>query len=273
MSEAPFDPPPSPPTPAAVRPTAREWVALLRWPVALVLVVALAVAGLWRVVTALESAGRATAQLPLAAAERLAALARGVLRGDVTERFLAAIPTVAPSASGNLEVAVAESVETISRSDERWALWDLLPLGTTAVEIRVPVTYRYHVRLDERWTVEVEDGFCRVLAPALRPSLPPAIHTDRIDRHVQEGWLRFDADEQLAELERRLTPELASLAAGPRHLALVREPSRQAVARFVRAWLLTQDAWGAERVRAIQVVFADERAPRFEPPATLVLGD
>jgi hypothetical protein len=26
-------------------------------------------------------------------------------------------------------------------------------------------------------------------------------------------------------------------------------------------------------VRTIQVVFADERAPRFEPPATLVLGD
>jgi hypothetical protein len=255
--------------------TARDWVVLLRWPLALVLVVALAVVAIWRIVGALEGAGRATARLPSAAAERLESIARGLLTGDVTERFLAAVPTVAPSAAGNLEVAVAESVETISRSDERRALWDLVPLGTTTVELRVPVTWRYHVRLDDRWTVEVSDGFCTVRAPALRPSQPPAIHTDRIERRAEASWLRFDADVQLAGLEQRLTPSLAGIAGDPRHLALVREPARRAVARFVRAWLLTQDAWGAERVRAIQVVFADERAARdeLELPATLVLGD
>jgi hypothetical protein len=254
----------------------RDWVRLLRWPVAAVLIAGLLTLGLWRLVVAFENAGRAAAALPSAAADRLVEAARGLLSGNVTESFLAAIPTVAPSSGGALEVAVAESVESLTRSDERHALWDLVPLGTTTVEIQVPVTYRYHVRLDESWTVEVENGICRVLAPALRASLPPAIHTDRIERRAEEAWLRFDAAQQLLELERQLTPRLSRLAADPRHLALVREPSRQAVARFVRAWLLTRAAWGPERVRAIQVRFADEReaaeADR-ELPVTLLLGD
>lgn len=251
----------------------RELIVLLRWPVAAVLATALVVALLWRVVSSIEAAGRATRALPGAAAERFAELARGLLTGDVTERFLSSLPTLVPLAGGRLEVAIAESVETISRSDERRAAWDLIPLGTTTVELRVPVTYRYHVVLDERWSVEVTDGFCRVEAPALRPSLPPAIHTDRIERRAESSWLRFDAAEQLAALETRLTPRLSTLAADPRRLALVRESSRQTVARFVRAWLLAQEAWGADRVRAIQVVFADEVGAANEPPVALVFGD
>jgi hypothetical protein len=266
--------PPRAPTPRPdERIPTREWVRLLRWPLATVAAVALVVALLWRLVTAFESAGRAAAALPGAAADRIEAIARGFLTGNVTESFLAAVPTVAPTVSGNLEVAVAESVETVTRSDERSAFWDLVPLGTTTVEIRVPVTYRYHVRLDEKWSVVVEDGFCRVEAPALQPSQPPALHTHRIERRTESSWLRFDAADQLAELERQLTPRLQRLAGDPRHLALVREPARQAVARFVRAWLLTRDSWGADGVRAIHVAFADDRTDGIESPVTLVLGD
>jgi hypothetical protein len=53
----------------------------------------------------------------------------------------------------------------------------------------------------------------------------------------------------------------------------VREPARQTVARFVRAWLLTQNAWDAERILAIRVTFADEGVADLEIPPTLVLGD
>jgi hypothetical protein len=257
--------------------TSRDRIAdrirLLRWPVAFVLVAGLIFAGVWRGLVAFESAGRAVAGIPSAAAEELSELARGLLSGNVTETFLAAIPEVAPNSGGALEVAVAESVESLSRTDERLALWDLLSLGTTTVEVRVPVTYRYHVRLDESWTVEIRDGFCTVLAPPLRPSQPPAIHTDRIERRSESSWLRSDAPQQLAELERQLTPRLMTLAADPRHRALVREPARQAVARFVRAWLLTREEWGPERVRAIEVRFADEPGDRLAAPVTLVLGD
>jgi hypothetical protein len=230
-------------------------------------------------VAGIERASAAAVALPGALAKSLGDAARGLLSGNVTETFLAQIPTVAPSGGGHLEVAVAESVESLTRSDERFAFWDLVPLGTTTVEVRVPVTYRYHLRLDDEWEVSVADGFCRVRAPALRVSQPPAIHTERVERRVAESWLRFDAAEQLAALERQLTPRLSQIAGDPRHMALVREPARQAVARFVRAWLLTRGAWGPENVRAIQVVFADERGERedssveAETPVTLMVGD
>lgn len=254
--------------------SSREWVRLLRWPVALVVIAALLVVALALVLARLERLGAAAGRLPAALAERAERVARGLLTGNVTERFLTDLPTVTAAEGGRLEVAIAESVETLGRTDERWVLWDLLPLGTTTVEIRVPVTYRYHVRLDEPWTVRVEDGLCRVEAPALRPSLPPAIHTDRIERRAEAGWLRFDAAEQLATLERSLTPRLAGLARDPRHLAFAREPARLAVARFVRAWLLGREAWGAGGVRAIAVTFADEGlAGETALPPTLLLGD
>ena len=192
---------------------------------------------------------------------------------NVTEKFLAGIPNFMPLGGGNLDVAVAENVEVLSRSDERFAFWDLLSLGTTTVEIRVPVTYRYHLKLDDRWTVTVVDGVCRVEAPALRPSLPPAIHTDRMERRADASWLRFDAVEQMTALEQQLTPELSRIARDPRHLALAREPARRTVARFARAWLLSEGAWGADRVRAISVTFADEKVAAADLPATLVLGD
>ena len=266
---------PAPP-PAGEKPGSEpsaHWLVAFRWPLAAVAAVALVVALLWRIVVSVESAGRAAASLPERAAERIAEWAAGFLTGDVTERFLAGIPTVAPIGGGNLEVAVAESVETLSRSDEQRAFWDLLSLGTTTVEIRVPVTYRYHLKLDDPWRVTVTDGFCRVEAPALRPSLPPAVHTDRMERRAEESWLRFDAAERMSELEARLTPELSRMARDPLHLALVREPARQTVARFVRSWLLSQGAWRVDGVRAISVSFADERGGPQDVPATLVIGD
>jgi hypothetical protein len=261
-----------PPAPEPSRGQLARWLTAWRWPLVALAIAALVVALAWRVVVSIENAGRAAAALPGAAAERLSAWARGLLTGDVTRRFLVAVPTLSPMGSGNLEVAVAESVESISRTDERRAFWDLLSLGTTTVEIRVPVTYRYHLRFDDRWKVTVADGVCRVAAPALRPSLPPAIHTDRMERRVDESWLRFDGAAQLAALESTLTPELSRLARDRRHLALVRESARGTVARFARGWLMTEGAWDEERVRAIVVTFADEPAAPAPVP-TLVLGD
>jgi hypothetical protein len=267
---------PMSPLPASAPPPrgARAWVLLLRWPLAVVAVALVALAGLHLVLDRIDRLGRAAGRFPGELAARAEAVARGLLTGDVTEKFLADIPQVTAVAGGRLEVAIATSVETLGRTDERRALWDLLPLGSTTVEIRVPVTYRYHVRLEEPWSVTVAAGLCHVRAPALRPSLPPAIHTDRIERRVEADWLRFDAAEQLAALERTLTPRLSGLAADPRHLDLAREASRLAVARFARAWLLGRDAWGKEGVRAVSVSFADERFEDLSAlPPTLVLGD
>ncbi len=206
----------------------------------------------------LERWGQAAAEGPRAVAAAAERLARAFRTGTVTERFFSSLPDFAPAGAGRLEVAVAESAEILSRADERRAFWDLLPLGTTTVEIRVPVTYRYHLRFDEPWRISIAAGICTVEAPPLRPSLPPAIHTDRMEKRAESGWLRFDASAQLAAFERELTPTLSRLAADPRRVALAREPARATVATFVRRWLLGEGAWGESGVRAVIVRFADE---------------
>ncbi len=178
--------------------------------------------------------------------------------GDVTERFVSSLPVAKAAEGGRLEVATLVATEIFSRTDEQRLFWDWLPLGTVESEIQVPVTYRYHLRLADAWQVEIEDGVCTVRAPALRPSLPPAIHTDQMVKRTTEGWLRFDGEEQLAELERGLTPRLGQMAADPRRVDQIREASRRAVAEFVETWLLRERQWERGGVAEVRVVFPGE---------------
>ncbi|MCB1009969.1 MAG: hypothetical protein KDB94_13875 [Acidobacteria bacterium] len=229
----------------------RAWTAL-----ALVAGAAL-VWGFWATLDRFLAAGESVAGAPARAARELAAAARGLVTADVTERFVSSLPVAHGAA--RLELATAETVETISRSDERRAFWDLVPLGTTTVEIRVPVTWRWHVPLDGDWSVVVEEGVLTVDAPPLRPSLPPAIHTDGIERRVESDWLRFDGGEQLARLERELTPLLSARARQPRLMAFGRAAARDALADL--ALEVTSRALPDATIRAIVVRFGDE------PPA------
>lgn len=223
----------------------------LRWPIAFVAVCVLAYLAYRDTLhRASNAAGRT--------AEAVVSAARGILSGNVTETFLSSIPEFDPDGSGNLEVATLTATETFTRSDERKILWDRFSLGVTTSQIRVPVTYRYHLRLDDAWHVEIDGALCRVVAPAVRPSLPPAIHTDRMEKLTQSDWLRFNGDDQMAVLERSITPTLTTYAADDRHLGLVRENARRAVEDFVKTWLLREGQWGAERVTVVQVAFADE---------------
>ena len=229
-----------------------------RWPLA---VVALGLLALVFYLVTLRQAQRAAGEMGEligAAADRAESVARSFLTADVTELFIASIPEIATGGSGRLELATAEVVETFTRSDERRILWDSFSLGTTVTEIQVPVTYRYHVRLDDPWRLEVSGQTCVVYAPPIRPSQPPAIHTERMRRRADESWLRFDAEEQLEELQKSITPKLIARAHDPRHLALVRDRGRRTVAEFVRAWLLREDQWRRDRFHAIKVVFPDE---------------
>jgi hypothetical protein len=237
-----------------------------RWPLAAVVAVAIVAGGVWLVVDRIARVGEAAARAPGEVAAGLERAARGLLTGDVTQRFLSSIPEVRAPRAGNLELAVVDTVEELERRDERRAFWDLVPLGTATVGLRVPVTWRYHVPMAGRWHAEVTDGVLRVRAPRLRPSQPPAVHTDRIERRVEADWLRFDAPERLAELERALTPILAVRAGDRRHLALAREPARRALGEFAQGWLVREGAWEPDAVRAIVVRFADEPAERETAP-------
>ncbi len=212
---------------------------------------------------AFENAGRAVK----AVGEQIATIGENFRTGTITQTFVSALPTIKSTGSGNLELATIETEEILTVSDERRILWDKISLGETVSEIRVPVTYRYHLSLADPWEMKVSGQTCVVRAPAIRASQPPAIHTDRMTKHSESGWLRFDGDEQLAELESNLTPTLEGYAGDERHVNLVREQARRTVAEFVRNWLLKEDHWREDRFRSITVTFADEGVePGLEAP-------
>jgi len=223
----------------------------LRWPLAFVVACAIAVgAYIWTV--------RTGAQTAVDVGRSIGSIADRFRTGNITTAFLASIPELTSTGSGNLEVATASATETFTRSDERRILWDWVSLGQTITEIRADVTYRYYVSFNDHWDIGISNHTCIVKVPALRPSLPPAIHTDTMEKRTERGWLRFDADQQMAELEKAITPTLVQYASNPKHLNLVRETARKTVAEFVRRWLLKEDHWRSDRLSAIIVVFADE---------------
>lgn len=178
---------------------------------------------------------------------------------QLTETFRESVTQIASTEGDILELAVLETDETLSRSDTLRVLGDSVDLGTTISEIRVPVVYRYHLRLSEDWRLERDGERLIVHAPALRPSLPPAVRTEAMEKRSTAGWLRFNAAENLAALERGLTPTLEARAGDARHLGLVRDKARASVAAFVRRWLLQRES-RQQSEPILQVVFADETA-------------
>jgi hypothetical protein len=176
--------------------------------------------------------------------------------GNITREFTESLPSVGP-ADGILETATANVPETFSQTDSAW-LFNTIPLGTTVSEIRVPAVYRYHVRIFEPWKLETRGQICLVLAPQFEPSLPPAILTDRMEKSTSAGWLRFDADQSLANLEKGITGELAQRANDKTHRDYVREACRESVAEFVRAWLKKENYWRPDKFYDVIVKFPDE---------------
>ena len=63
----------------------------------------------------------------------------------------------------------------------------------------------------------------------------------------ENGWGRFNADEQMDGLMQSITPRLTSHASSDSHLNLVREHARKTVAEFVRQWLMKEDHWREDR--------------------------
>jgi len=233
-------------------------VRALRWPVVILALGLLAYLVFHQIGRTAREGSRAATEVIRELGESAVDIAGAFKSGTITNTFISAIPTFFSEGGARLELAAFEAVEVLRSSDELRIGWDLIPLGTTVTEIRVPVTYRYHLRFDEAWLLEVEGQSCVVYAPDIRPTLPPAIDTGRMEKFSERGWLRFNEEEQMEELERSITAVLSELAADPRHLEMVRERCRLEVAEFVRSWLLLEDHWRDDRFRSVTVVFADE---------------
>ena len=248
------------PQPSA--PQTNDRLVRFRWPLVIVVIFGMAflgyLASLWMAKRTYDETLARSGRAGEYAVGKAQAIAEKFLSGNITKTFVAAIPEITTTGSGNLELATSEQVETFRAEDEKSVLWDKLYLGKTVSEIRVPVTYRYHLRLADSWRLDVSGQTCVVVAPAVRPSLPPAIHTDRMEKKSDAGWGRFNAAEQMTELEKNVTPALSQYASDERHLVLVRELCRKTVAEFVQAWLLKEAHWRTDRFHTIKVIFADE---------------
>lgn len=249
-----------------------EIVRALRWPAVVVVLALLTLVAVHELRETAREGGRATADAVRAVGSSAAEIAGRFATGTITTTFVSAIPRLAPDGGTLLELAAFEATEILTRADDRRVFFDMVPLGTTVSEIRVPVTYRYHLRLDEAWRLDVSGDLCVVHAPPIRPTLPPAIHTDRMEKRSDSAWLRFDEDEQMEALERSLTPTLSRRAADPDHLELARERCRKRVADFVQSWLLLEDQWGPDRFTRVEVIFADEEE-RIESLSPVIVKD
>ena len=215
----------------------------------------------WFFLGALKEAGAWLRELPGRLVEQ-----------DISTTFRESITRITATQGDVLEVATLETDETVTRFDMKTAFNELVYLGTTVSEIRTPVVYRYHVRISEDWRLEVDAGRCIVRAPAIRPSSPPAVRTDGMQKKSEAGWLRFNAAENLASLERELTPTLEKRAGNKAHLDRIREAARGSVAEFVKRWLL--DSSHQEGVQSITILFPDDPQPAAGPvtlPPTLQL--
>lgn len=168
---------------------------------------------------------------------------------------------------GLLQVSTIRAPETFKAVKPH----DLLgiDLGATTTHIRVPATYHYHIELAREWQLRVRpDGMVVVVAPAVKPTLPVAIDTARLERQAEGRWSLFTGPRELQALERTITQALAEKAASPGYVAFQREAARQTVAEFVQRWMLAQERWKPARTAAasqagggtagVRVLFADE---------------
>ena len=158
----------------------------------------------------------------------------------------------------HLEIATAEANEQFSRTTNYEVKGWRLPLSTNFSEITVPATYRFHIDLNDEWTLTPEGKRLMVRAPRVRPTLPVAFDTAKMEKKTSAGWARWDGKEDLADLEKGITAELGGRASRPETIARIEDEGRLAVARFVRAWLLSREAWGDGRFEEIVVVFEGE---------------
>ncbi len=180
--------------------------------------------------------------------------------------------TVASGTGSHLEIATAEASEHFARTTNYQVKGWRLPLSTNISEITVPATYRFHIDLNDEWRLSSDGKRLLVRAPRVRPTLPVAFDTAKVEKKTSAGWARWDADEDLAALEKGITEELGARAAAPATIAKIEDEGRLAVARFVRTWLLSREAWGEDRFEEIVVVFEGEEERPDVLPQSLRFG-
>jgi len=211
-----------------------------------------------------------TADLPLEVAGRgrevvkeLRSLAEAFRQGTVTTTFT----SYATEISGNsfFQFATLKQVESFERRDTSTVLWGQLALPDVVVEARAPVEYTYYLDLNQPWSLRLESGTVRVIAPRIEWNTP-AIDASALQFAVREGSIFRDEGLARDHLKDGLS-EMARVKARL-NVPLVREVGRKKTEEFVENWLVRGFADGAN-YRA-RVAFADEPAAAATPGGPVV---
>jgi hypothetical protein len=133
-----------------------------------------------------------------------------------------------------------------------------VPVGQTTSQIRVSALYSYHVELAPEWKVTLRDKTFIVIAPRVKPTLPVAIDTAKLERYASGTWSLFTGESELNRLQGSITASLAAKAALPSYIQFQREAARTTVTEFVTKWLVGQERWQPATAYKVQVFFADE---------------
>lgn len=166
------------------------------------------------------------------------------------------VPIVMHTAGGRLEVATITTTESF-QFDAPPKSFLGIDLGKTVSDVQVKVVYRYYIDMAKEWPVRFQASSAVVDAGEIQPTLPVAFDTSTMQKRTRSGWARFDKHENLAELERRLSPELELRSHSYKSLAL--PAARQTVAAFVETWLSRQQHWHSLGIKEVRVLFPGDR--------------
>jgi hypothetical protein len=157
---------------------------------------------------------------------------------------------------GLLAVSTIKAPELFQATAEHTVLG--VPVGQTTSQIRVQAVYAYHVELAPEWKVTLRDKQLIVIAPRVKPTLPVAIDTARLERFASGTWSVFTGAAELDRLQRSISQSLATKAALPSYIQFQREAARSTVTEFVRKWMLGQERFKSAGEYQVRVFFADE---------------
>jgi hypothetical protein len=169
---------------------------------------------------------------------------------------------------GLLEVSTITAEERFDSSTNHTVLG--VPLGRTVAQVRVPTVYRYHIPLAKEWSIRATGNALIVVAPPVRPTLPVAIDTGKLESFSSGLWSPITGPDAVASLQKSITARLGEKAASPQLILMQREAARLTIGEFVQKWVVSQERWKGLKTPLVFVFFEDE--PLGKKAAPWVLG-
>ena len=181
----------------------------------------------------------------------------GALIGEVKTSFTAHVERIRATGGDELVVANADLACEYFVEDTRREYWTSLSLGTTKAEVRAPVRFKHYLLLGDAWKLDPQGETLIVTAPSIRLYQPPTVDLAHLEQRLTAGWARFNSQQVQAEaLTGFAANALIQYLNDADMKTLVRDRAREAVAGFVRAWMVQ----AAPTYRHLIIRFPDEPA-------------